>query len=99
MVDSNGIIASNNGPLHWQDGKHEANQLDGKQRHTGFDYYEYNMPKFVTPGWVQSSLDWNRINFQEQLEDLENDQACHQGIHGHGRGETCYIHREPPDIQ
>ena len=29
--------------------KHEANQLDDKQRHTGFDYYEYDMPKFGTP--------------------------------------------------
>ena len=29
--------------------KHEANQLDDKQRHTRFDYYEYDMLKFGTP--------------------------------------------------
>ena len=33
-----------------QAGKHEANQLDGEQRHTRFDYYENDMPKFGTPG-------------------------------------------------
>jgi hypothetical protein len=40
-------------PVHWLVGirKHDdANQLDDKQRHTGFDYYEYDMPKFGTPG-------------------------------------------------
>ena len=29
--------------------KHDANQLDDEQHHTGFDYYEYDMPKFVIP--------------------------------------------------
>ena len=29
--------------------KHHANQLDDEQGHTGFDYYEYDMPKFGTP--------------------------------------------------
>ena len=95
-VDSNGVFNNIKGPARWRDGKPEANQLDGKQCHTGFDYYEYNIPKFGTPSRVQSSLDRNRINFQEQLENLENDQARHQGINGHGRGETCYTHRLPP---
>ena len=27
-----------------RDPKHHANQLDDKQRHTRFDYYEYDMP-------------------------------------------------------
>ena len=31
------------------DPKHHANQLDDKQRRTGFDYYEYDMLKFGTP--------------------------------------------------
>ena len=74
--------------LHCQDGKHEANQLDGKQRHTGFNYYEYYMPKFGILGWAQSLLNRNCVNFQEHLEDLEHDQARHQGIHGHGQRET-----------
>ena len=54
-------------------GDHDHN-LDGKQRHTGFDYYEYTLPKFVTPGggWAQ----W--AHFQENLEYLEHDQACHR---------------------
>ena len=72
-----------------QDEKHDANQLDGKQRHTGFDYYEYNLPKFGIPGWAQSSLDWNSVDLQKYLEDLVHDQARHQGIHGHGQSETC----------
>ena len=58
----------------------EANHLDGKQRHAGFNYDEYDVPEFATPGWVQSQLDHNRVNFQEHLEDLENNQARHQGI-------------------
>ena len=29
--------------------KYHAKQLDDKQRHTGFNYYEYDMPKFGTP--------------------------------------------------
>ena len=71
--------------------KHDANQLDGKQRHTGFDYYEYDMPKFGTPGWAHSSLNRSHgsLGFQEHLEDLEHDQARHQGIHGHGQSQTC----------
>jgi hypothetical protein len=70
-------------------GKHDANQLDGKQRHTGFNYYEYDMSKFGTPGCAQSLLDRNSLNFQEHLEDPEHDQARHQGINGHGQSETC----------
>ena len=50
FIDSNDIITSINGPLHWQNGKHEANQLDGQQRHARFDYYEHNVPKFAPPG-------------------------------------------------
>ena len=80
-----------------QAGNHDANQLDGKQRHTGFDYYEYDMLKFGTPGWAewaQCSLDRSTsslkaLNFQEHLEDLEHDQARHQGIHDHGCDQTC----------
>ena len=74
-----------------QDEKHNGNQLDGKERHTGFDYNEYDMPKFGTPGWAQSSLERSHtsLNFQEHLEDLEHDQACHQGIHDHGQSDTC----------
>ena len=33
-----------------QAGNHDASQLDGKQRHTRFDYYEYDTLKFGTPG-------------------------------------------------
>ena len=78
--------------------KHEANQLDGKQHHAGFDYNEYDMPKFgITPGGrAQSSLDRSSLYFQAHREDFEHDQARHQGIHGHGRGETCCSHRDPP---
>ena len=36
-----------------QASNHDANQLDGKQRHTGFNYYENDMLKFVTPSWAQ----------------------------------------------
>ena len=49
LVDNHGIITSINGPLHWQDAKHEANQLDGKQHHAGFDYDEYDVPEFAPP--------------------------------------------------
>ena len=28
-----------------QAGNHDANNLDGKQRHTGFNYYEYDVSK------------------------------------------------------
>ena len=75
--------------LHCQNGEHEANQLDGKQRHTGFNYNEYDMPKFGILGWAQCLLNWNCVSFREHLEDLEHDQARHQGIHGHGQRETC----------
>ena len=73
-----------------QDVKHEANQLDGKQRHTGFDYYENDMPEFGTSSWAQGSIDRRHgiLNFQEYLEDLEHDQTRHQGIHGHGQRKT-----------
>ena len=41
--------------LHWQDVKHDANQLDSKQRHAGFDYHEYDVLEFgTTPGRAQS---------------------------------------------
>ena len=33
-----------------QAGNHDVSQLDGKQRHAGFNYYEYDVPKFATPG-------------------------------------------------
>ena len=67
--------------------KQGANQLDDKQCHTGFNYYEYDMPKFSTPSRAQNSLDrcLRSPNFQEHLEDPEHDQARHQAIHGHGR--------------
>ena len=35
----------------WQYGKYDSKKLTGKQRHTGFDYYEYDIPKCgSTPG-------------------------------------------------
>ena len=96
MVDSNDEVWADlriiwQHSLVSQDGKHDANQLDGKQRHTRFNYYEYDMPKFGTPGWAQSSVDRGHgsLDFQEHHEDLEHDQARHQGIHGHGQSETC----------
>ena len=55
LVDNNEVV---NGQKHWRGCyglslydqlKHDANQLDDKQRHTRFDYYEYDMPKFGTP--------------------------------------------------
>jgi hypothetical protein len=50
---------------------------------------------YGTPGYAQSSLERSisSIDFQEHLEDLEHDQARHQGIHSHGRSETCYNQR------
>ena len=72
------------------------NQLDGKQRHTGFDYYEYDMPKFGIPGWAQGSLDRSRLNSRRDIEDPEYNHARHQGIHSHGRGQTCYKQRVRP---
>ena len=87
LVDTNDEVKSSNRHCRHGD-KHEANQLDGKQQHSGFDYYEYDMLKFVTSGCAQSSLDRSRLDFQEHLEDLEHDQACYQGIHGHGRRVT-----------
>ena len=93
LVDNNEYVNKIGRRLHWQIiVKQDANQLDGKQRHPGFDYYEYDMPIFgtTTPGWgdTQSSLDRsttsNSFNFQEHLEDFEHDQARYQGIHGQG---------------
>ena len=52
LVDDNSIIK--NSIKHKHVGKHDTNQLDGEQRHTGFDYHEYDVPKVGTPGWVQS---------------------------------------------
>ena len=44
LVDTNDYINTiDSWRLHWQAVKHDANQLDGKQCHTGFDYYEYDM--------------------------------------------------------
>ena len=97
LVDSNEIIHNINTRPQWQEVKCDTNQLYGKQRQTGFNYYEHDVPKFRTPGWVQSELDQNRVNLQEHLENLENDQARHQGIHGHGRGESCFSYCGPPD--
>ena len=101
FIDNKDVVRSKNHrpgshELNWHPDrrlKHDANQLDDKQHHTGFDYYEYNMLKFTTPGWAQTSLDrsTSSFNFQEHLEDSEHNQARHQAIHGHGRGETCYI--------
>ena len=57
LVDNNDEVQGN--PKTWrrrsslnfyQAGNHDTNQLDGKQRHTGFNYYEYDMPKFGTSG-------------------------------------------------
>ena len=69
---------------------YDANQLDDQRSYTGFDYYEYDMPKCSIPGWAQRSLDRSTIklgtiNFQEHLEDPEHDQARHQGIHKNGQ--------------
>ena len=97
LVDTNDEVYSNSNACggRWviliQAGNHDANQLDGKQRHTGFDYYEYDMPKFTsaTPGWAQHFLDRSRFNFQDHLEDLEHDQARHQSIHDHGCSQSC----------
>ena len=50
VVDNKGVITSDRGPLQWQDVKHDANQMDDKQCHTGFDYYEYDMMKFGAVG-------------------------------------------------
>ena len=79
---------------HVQVANYGANQLDDEQRHTGFDYYEYDMPKCGIPGWTQSSLDQRAtnlttINFREHHEDSEHDQARHQGIHKNGQNQTC----------
>ena len=64
---------------HPEDDKHDANYLDDKQRHTGFDYHEYGMLKWGTPAWAQRSLNRSAssVNFQEHLEYLEHDQARH----------------------
>ena len=70
---------------------HDTNQSGSKQRHARFYYYEYDMPKFGTPGCVQISLERSKLtDFLEHLEDLEHDQGRHQGIHGHRQGEACY---------
>ena len=55
--------------------KHEANHLDGKQRHTGFDHYDYDMSKFGTPRRTQISINQIRLYFHEHLEDLDHNQA------------------------
>ena len=47
LVDTNEEVKSNRhrpGVCVWShDRKDQANYLDDKQRHTGFDYYEYDM--------------------------------------------------------
>ena len=94
--ENNDIVNNIMARLHWQDVKHDVNQLDSKQRHAGFDYYEYDVLEFgTTPGRAQSFFDQSpgTLNFQEHLEDLVNDQTRHQGIHSHGCGVTCYSHR------
>ena len=99
LVGTNDYVKSIRRPLHWQVGKGDANQLDDEQRQPGFYYYEYDMLKFGTPTWGTWAQTWSRssldrisfkaLDFQEHLEDLEQDQARRQGIHGHGRGESC----------
>ena len=108
FVENSDVVKSNR---HWpgaivsdfdrpQDPKHHVNELDDKQRHTGFDYYEYDMPYFGTSSWIQSSLDRSTtsLNFQEH-HDPEHNQARHQAIHSHGRSVTCCSQREPVNFQ
>ena len=82
LVDNTDIVKSNihRPGCHWRHNpKHHVNQLDDKQRHTGFDYYEYDMLKFGIPSWAQFSFDrsTSSLDFQEHREDLEHDQARH----------------------
>ena len=48
FIDTNEVVKSNihrDGVCVWiHDRKHCVNHLDDKQGHTGFDYYEYDMP-------------------------------------------------------
>ena len=48
LVDNNEAVLNNKqwpGVCGWiNDPKHYANYLNDKQRHTGLDYYEYDMP-------------------------------------------------------
>ena len=109
FVDTNAVVNSRRhrpGECHkltWHRDsvKQSANQLDDKQRHTRFDYYEHDMSKFGTPSWAQSSLDrsTNSFNFQEHLEDPEYNQARHQAVHSHCRDETCCSQRDPGNFQ
>ena len=85
----NGIIGS---PIRGNDGDHNGHhkpsQLDWKQNHTRFNYFEYDTLKFAPAenlGVRSTGLD-----FLEHLEDPEHDQSCHQSIYGHGQGETRY---------
>ena len=80
----------------WYDCQHDPKKLDGKQRHTGFDYYEHDSPKIDTPGWAQSSFD--RSHKFRDLEDPEHNHARHQGINGQGRDQSCYKQRDRPVI-
>ena len=99
LVDSNDYVKSIRQPFRWQVDKDDANQLDDEQRQTRFYYYEYDMLKFGTASWGTWTQTWSQsaldrislkaLDFQEHLEDLEHDQARCQGIHGHGRGESC----------
>ena len=50
LLDSNNIRGSIQCPRRGHDEKREANQLDDRQCHAGFNYYEYYMPKFGAPG-------------------------------------------------
>ena len=52
FVDTNEEVKSKRSRLTWhkcQGVKHGANHLDDEQHHTGFNYYEYDMPRFGTP--------------------------------------------------
>ena len=92
FVDTNEVLKSNIlQPGVWiHEPKHHANYLDYKQRHTGFDYYEYDMPKFGISSWAQTSIDRSSscFNFWEHCVDPEHNQARYQAIHSHGRSDT-----------
>ena len=81
--------------------KHHAKQLDDKQHHAGFEYYEYDLPMSAgrtdTPSWAQITIDrcTSSFYFPQDLEDLEHDHARRQDIHHHGRSETCWSQRHP----
>ena len=68
--DGKGIIGS----IRDHNGSHNSSQLDWKQSHTRFNYYEYDMLKCAPASdpWslvVRSS----NLDFLEHLEDSEHD--------------------------